>query len=408
MRKPQLLALAVFSLTPLVAGAAKPTAKATKPVPAAATPAASCKAPAKATCAPGKVAFQPATTAQLEQGYVRGLTAADVNNDGKADLIAMHEGLVEVLLSAGDGTFTRGARIEMKSTGYPVVAADLDGDCNTDVLVNAITSDGSNNNLLGVLPGKGNGTFKMPATYRIGGEHLIELYADDFNGDHKLDFAYRGNGPSSRSGLVLAARGKLGGALTLDFDTSLPWATGDLTGDGSAELVYMKKDWGNPQLCVLMNNGNAQFADPTCIKTDGGEPDAVRVADVTGDHKADVVLFFQSASKLVVYVNDGKGAFDDRVSSPLPGGRAFALVDANNDGSVDVVAYEPGSTATVHVLKNDGQGHFAKSERYAAGGPSSDAQEAMAVGDFLGNGLVGFAVIDRSNNTVGIITAECR
>ena len=110
----------------------------------------------------------------------------DVNKDGKPDLIITDYAGVEVWLGNGDGTFTYSNTLAIapgSSLGYvdavPGAIADIDGDGNADlVLVSALTGS----NLAAVFWGNGDGAFQAPQQLNL--SHLYStIQLADVNGD---------------------------------------------------------------------------------------------------------------------------------------------------------------------------------------------------------------------------------
>jgi hypothetical protein len=126
----------------------------------------------------------------------------DVNGDGKPDLVVANSsnsiandigGNVGVLLGNGDGTFQTATHYLSGGFGAASVAvADVDGDGKLDLVVaNCSATSGSctgGGGTVGVLLGNGDGTFQTPAvTYPSGGPTPFGVAVADLNGDGKPD-----------------------------------------------------------------------------------------------------------------------------------------------------------------------------------------------------------------------------
>ena len=136
-------------------------------------------------------------TAPLEPLPLESLPASpvfavgDFNGDGKLDLAMIPQGEaageVDILLGNGDGTFHDSGPVVVSTAGGSVSAlavADLNGDGKPD-LIAGIHSKGANP-AVSVLINNGSGTFPLPTAYPVDGVP-ISLFTGDFNGDGKLD-----------------------------------------------------------------------------------------------------------------------------------------------------------------------------------------------------------------------------
>jgi hypothetical protein len=277
----------------------------------------------------GDGTFQPAVGYSSVGFGVTSIAIADVNGDGKPDLIAANGcsaapcnySSVAVLLGNGDGTFqpavTYNLSSEMLPAAMSVVAADLNNDGRPDLLV-ADSSSLNGDGLVVVLLNKGDGTFPTQVTYQSGGLYANSVIVGDVNGDGKLDAIVTNlNGPVG----VLLGNGDGTFGTAVVYSTGLcpaSVAMGDFNGAGTQDLVVSSApgDCGsfnvNGKTGVLLNNGNGTFQTPVITYGSGGRNAySVAVADVNLDGKPDLV------------VADGCDGFSS--SCPLGGGVAVSL-----------------------------------------------------------------------------------
>ncbi len=123
---------------------------------------------------------------------IENVIAADLNHDGKIDLVAvMDNGIgragVAVLLGKGDGTFLPNVNYANDSDVHDAVVADLDADGKLDI---AFMHDSARG--LSILPGIGDGTFPteiqfVTGIFPDGGPGF--LATGDFNKDGPIDLA---------------------------------------------------------------------------------------------------------------------------------------------------------------------------------------------------------------------------
>ena len=112
--------------------------------------------------------------------------AADLNNDGKLDLVGSSGRAVYAALGNGDGTFKALVVYDLAPQsqvpqGAPADVVDLNGDGNLDLTI-ALVGAG-----LAVLPGKGDGTFSTVVRFAEGNTQARTVNVADLNGDGKPD-----------------------------------------------------------------------------------------------------------------------------------------------------------------------------------------------------------------------------
>jgi hypothetical protein len=131
---------------------------------------------------------------------IQSLVAGDFNGDGKLDLAVTSNllsgqtetGLVTLLLGNGNGTFRRGTTIKVGTGAEGLAAADLNGDGKLDLVTTSMLPDGTRD--VKVLLGTGTGTFKAPIILTPGAR-ATSVATGDFNGAHDMVCSYREQTP---------------------------------------------------------------------------------------------------------------------------------------------------------------------------------------------------------------------
>jgi hypothetical protein len=143
----------------------------------------------------GDGTFKPAVFANTGANQVGSVALGDFNKDGFLDLATTSapDNAVYILLNKGTATpsFGTPAKITMNSGPYYLTIGDFDRDGKTDII-----SANNGNTTVGLLLGKGDGTFNAATYYTVGG-NAIFANEGDINGDDQVDLtAVTGNGLS--------------------------------------------------------------------------------------------------------------------------------------------------------------------------------------------------------------------
>ena len=271
------------------------------------------------TTAPG--ATVPTFAAQQSfavGGFLITMTAADVNGDGKPDLVVDNSGSggVSVLLNttAPANTTASFATAAAFSTGgrnaETVVAADINGDGRPDILLTSISSFTLSVLLNTTAPGATTPTFATVQTFAEG-NGPYGLAVADVNGDGKPDVVLTNYGDNAAAVLLNTTAS---GATAVTFATASPFSTGagpkrialaDVNGDGRPDILVANYIAGT--VSVLLNatapgaNAAAFATQPAFVS--GPLPYTVAVADVNGDGRPDLVTESYGNNTVVVLLN---------------------------------------------------------------------------------------------------------
>jgi hypothetical protein len=300
----------------------------------------------------GDGTFQSAVTYDSGAMQTETIAVADVNGDGKPDIIVGNHcgcsGQIGVLLGNGDGTFQTVVGYFSFVGADKIVVRDVNGDGKPDVLVLAFCAGGNcphSDGAVTVLLGNGDGTFQVPGDiYDSGGRQAWSIAVADVNGDGKPDLLVANQCTSQ--GCTQEFHGVVGVLLGNGDGTFQPVvnysggnhtsgvAVADVNGDG--KLDVLETDVGNGA-GVLLGNGNGTFQQRVGYDTGGYTSGSIAVADLNRDGKLDLLVANETSGTVAVLLGNGDGTFQPAVIQAESDPRSLAVADLNGDGRLDLV-----------------------------------------------------------------------
>lgn len=303
--------------------------------------------------------------------------------------------------------------IAVGRTPTHVELADVNGDGKLDVVV---TND--DDGTITVLLGDGHGGLKPAAGSPFAaGAHPSDIAVADFNHDGHLDLAIANHTVPQFTLLLGDGRGGFHPAPGSPFTIltkphSHGIAAADFNADGNIDVAI--ESWAEDRVTVVLGDGKGGFATPGTQYAVGRHPyERLRAADMDGDRRPDIVTANFEGANITVLLSDDHG-FHQAPGSPYacpPNPFGHALADVNGDGRLDVVVAHYSGHGTdplkdaVSVLLNvagkDGM-RLAQAARYDVG----HLPVAVAVGDINGDKHPDIAVADMGANGVTVLLGD--
>jgi hypothetical protein len=309
---------------------------------------------------------------------------ADLDADGRLDVVAAADGVVSVLVNAGAGTFAAPVDYPITAGSTSIAIGDVDGDGWPDIVVGGDGGGG-----VELLVNTGGAHFRNVALCFCGGLSP-SVALGDLDGDGSTDVvvANRFGEDGSKSGdLVVLLNHE---AAPLEHDPvhyaagaePRSVAVGDVNGDGRPDVIVASVC----AVSVLLNAGDGRLADAVPYETVTG---TIALGDVDGDSDLDIVDTGAAAWSADVLLNDGKGVFGAPSGHPAAASAQAAIGDVNDDGFADLVVPQGAGDYGFGLMLNDGAVHFGPLLEYAR---HSGGYRAVALGDVDGDAKVDIVV----------------
>jgi hypothetical protein len=352
----------------------------------------------KSTLSVASLTFSNAQNNPYSLNGIDSFGLADVNGDGKPDLVFLATGLSVrpvggyytpgILISAGDGAgdfatptflpsghFVPDNDVDANPALSNLRLVDVNGDGKADLIFNYVDEDytaspGVYYSGVAVQLGNGDGTFQAPQTLVLysGSSPTVLTYnvagITDLNGDGKPDLLIMeqtavatgtspgtytlqvalGNGDGTFHAPTAVATNDVVAGSPMYATQYVPLVVADMNGDGVPDIVTLGMSTsGYMQVAIALGNGDGTFKAPNKFTYDiQYELEGIAVGDFNGDGKPDVAIsgYFGSADSGITFGN-GDGTLS---------------VDATGNAQLNELIYLPaGGAAVARDFNGDGK-----------------------------------------------------
>ena len=332
------------------------------------------------------------------------LATVDLDGDGTLDFVSLsrRDNLAVVIFRNPNSLAT--TRLEFPTGLKPQALAigDLDGDQKPDIIVaNQGTDD------LNIFLNQGSRQFTALPVIKLPHRVLenpnpTAIALADLDNDGRLDVIVSYGGASTLR-LLGNPQNLAGGLVDLGElpagGTPVDLVSGDLNEDTRPDFVTANSDKNS--ISIFLSNPDGTYTVST-VSSHGTTPTALALADLDSDHHLDLVVINQQGNNLVTFLNDGHGVLALKKAQGARGRlipKALCLGDFNGDGVPDV-AIASHATQDIFTVLGAGDGTWTHDERvYQIG---SDPM-ALSCVDADANGSIDVVFGNRNSGQIDIL-----
>lgn len=360
--------------------------------------------------------------------------AADFNGDGKTDIAVTYgyfgsnNNTVSVYKNIGNNgninfaspvNYTIGTQ---GYAGYDIAAADMDGDGKLDLIALS-----SGDNIVGIMKNtssNGNISFALKVDFITGssngpeGTNSVNVTVSDFDGDGKPDLAFANFGLDNWCKVSYIKNTTVNGVISFGARTDYPIVDAysvfarDLNNDNKPDIAVCinVNGTGMKQLATLNNTSSAGTV--SFQQNDGfGASNSIKsyvigFGDIDNDGKTDMVTANGNTSSVTVFKNTSTDAgllnFSNYTDYTIGGYavRGVCISDADGDGKPDIIASSANGNK-FSILKNTstvGNISFAINQDYTT---PANPQNVIAA-DLNGDGIPEIITANQNDSSIAV------
>jgi hypothetical protein len=332
------------------------------------------------------------------------MTSADVNQDGRVDLVVCNnaDATVTLLAGSGHGSFSTVGTLTTDPGPSAVTSADINGDGLTDLIVASV-----NSNTVTVFTQSDLNPGQFQTSTAIVSTSVGVVAAGFLDDDGLQDLVY--TNPADNTVTLLqqdaSQPGKFLAPVILPTNTNpgavaLANVNQDLFGDIAVANI------ASNTVTVFIQVSNSPGTFTSADLNVGSMPSALTFADFDGDGRLDLIVCNRGDNTLSVFAQDSGNPGVFLTAMTLAVGAepvGLELVDVNADKLLDIIVLNQGDNSVSRLLQDSNSaGSFLGAQTTTLSGQAA----ALAAGDFTGNGRADLAALLQDFNQVQILRSE--
>jgi len=276
-----------------------------------------------------------------------GATGGDLNGDGKSDILWYRPTTGETsywMMNAA--TATSGAVLLAHPDWKVVGTGDLNGDGKADLVwYNASTGQTAYWLMSGGTP--------IASGLLLTDPHWKVAAIGDLNGDGKADLIWYNAATGQTSYWLMDGATATSSAVLLSDPSWRVTATADLNGDGRSDLILYNAMAGQTAyaLVSLWSGGIATLFGTLLVHADWY---VAATGDLNGDGKADLIWYNAATGQTSYWLMDGGTPNGAGVLLTHPNWQVTATANLNGDGTADLIWFNASTGQTAYWFMNSG------------------------------------------------------
>lgn len=366
--------------------------------------------------------FRPKVSFSTANNFPRAIELGDLDLDGYLDIVSSEDAFSndDLTVYRNNGTvafsgYSAGTTYNVSNRPYELTLGDLDGDGKLDIIGALRDSQ-----IIGVLrnTSTGPGSISFASELTFGGAlnpGPRSVDVADIDGDGRLDVV-----TANWSGTFSIFRNSSSGAGIISFDTKQDFSSGlstqsfrvrvgDIDGDGKPDVVVANEP--TDKIAVFRNTstgpGNITFATGVELTTGDG-PYYLELGDLDNDGLLDIAAINNTSNSISTFRNistSGSVNFQTKsdIFTPTSGPYSIDIEDVNGDGKMDLITANEANDQLI-VLENTspsvGTISFATPVNFDAGGNTQP--HVVKLGDINNDGLTDMVAGLFNGQTIGL------